>query len=198
MNLQLICRSWCYQPFKKCWYVCCGQQNHDLTMRLSKRIDRVRYNQMQTSPIASDTSTRLHVLIPSLIYRRKLGNCFMAIVLSDDFLWDAEHVAVARSSRDCTIGPPLRLNLKHTKTSKNECPNWVSSNYHKLRTDTISGGLEDALPHLLASHNAKMYTEVSKSRMLIKEKGIYLHAPRYHDAVSTFHKTCFIIQSFVS
>jgi hypothetical protein len=81
MNLQLICRSWCYQPFKKCWYVCCGQQNHDLTMRLSKRIDRVRYNQMQTSPIASDTSTRLHVLIPSLIYRRKLGNCFMAIVL---------------------------------------------------------------------------------------------------------------------
>jgi hypothetical protein len=122
MNLQLICRSWCYQPFKKCWYVCCGQQNHDLTMRLSKRIDRVRYNQMQTSPIASDTSTRLHVLIPSLIYRRKLGNCFMAIVLSDVFLWDAEHVAVARSSRDCTIGPPLRLNLKHTKTSKNECP----------------------------------------------------------------------------
>jgi hypothetical protein len=121
MDLQLICRSWCYQPFKEHWYVCCGQQNHDLTMRLSKRIDRVRYNQMQTSPIASDTSTRLHVLIPSLTCRRKLGKYFTAIVLSDVFLRDVEHVTVAWSSRDYTIGPPLRLNSKHTNTSKNEC-----------------------------------------------------------------------------
>jgi hypothetical protein len=90
-------------------------------MRLLERIDRVRYNQMQTSPIASDTSTRLHVLILSLLYRCTLSDCLIAIVLSDVFLWDAEHVAVAWTSRDCTLGTPLRLNLKHTKTSKNEC-----------------------------------------------------------------------------
>jgi hypothetical protein len=159
---------------------CCGQQNHDQSMRLLERIDRVRYNHMQTSPIASDTSTRLHVLILSLLYRCTLSDCLIAIVLSDVFLWDAEHVAVAWTSRDCTLGTPLRLNLSTQRRLK------MSVQQHKLgvfrESETpdryhfkVSWRIQ-GLIHLLVTMQRCTQERVSLEFSLKKRVYIYMHS----------------------